>query len=157
MTQLLNCMPTLRELTLFLGSGIEVNEVLGWLGHQTQLEELRICCNSMNGICGLLGSLPRLSRLEFRGCLQMQELPPGVCSCQNLERLALVDCPNLSSLPANIGSMSGLRFLGLVHCGSLSSVPESLSSLQLQRVVVAGCHPDLVPSLPPQAYLAMFG
>jgi hypothetical protein len=148
MTQLLNCLPPIRSLFLALGDGVVVLDVLEWLKQQTQLEQLTIYHNSNSGPLGLFESLPRLKGLEFRGCSEMVELPPDVCSCSNLEWLALVGCQKLASLPIVIGSMSQLRYLRIANCRSLSKVPKSMADLCLDGLEVSDCGPDLFASLP---------
>lgn len=107
--------------------------------------------NSVNhSVLGLHLLFPRLSELTLDHCINLTELPNGICQMPTLTSLSVTNCDSLQELPAALGGLGSLEILRLAACPSLKRLPEGVGSLlrlkylDVSQCVKMGCLPERI-------------
>lgn len=122
--------------------------VAGCLYGHGNLRTLRLRSKAITSLQnGLFSSLSSLDELDLANCIQLTDLPHGVCDLSRLRHLDLENCPRLSSLPQDFGNLCHLAMLDLANAGMLTQLHDSFGRLgRLQDLDLCFC--DRLKSLP---------
>ena len=83
---------------------------------------------------------PNLKEINIDCCIDLAELPAGLCDIVCLKKLGITDCHNLSALPEEIGKLVNLEVLRLRSCTDLVQLPKSVTSLsKLSLLDISDC------------------
>ncbi|XP_059623791.1 probable disease resistance protein At5g66900 [Cornus florida] len=78
---------------------------------------------------------PNLLDIDIDCCIDLVELPEGLCDVACLKKLSITKCHDLEALPEGFGRLTSLEMLRLHACTNLLGLPESIGSLQELRVL----------------------
>ncbi|XP_059456167.1 probable disease resistance protein At5g66900 [Corylus avellana] len=85
-------------------------------------------------------ALRNLKEITIDCCIDLTELPAGLCDIGCLKKLGITDCHKLSALPEEIVKLVNLEVLGLKSCTDLAQLPESITSLnKLSILDISDC------------------
>jgi hypothetical protein len=83
---------------------------------------------------------PNLKEISIDCCIDLAELPVGLCDIVCLKKLGITNCHKLSTLPEEIGKLVNLEVLRLRSCTDLWELPESIRSLsKLSLLDISDC------------------
>lgn len=103
-----------------------------------------------HSVFGLHLLFPRLSELTLDHCINLTELPSGICQMPTLTSLSVTNCDSLEELPSELGRLNSLEILRLSACPSLKRLPEGVGSLvrlkylDVSQCVKLGCLPERI-------------
>lgn len=95
---------------------------------------------------------PLLSELTIDHCLDLTDLPIGICNMHTLKSLSVTNCHSLRELPPSLGNPS-LLILRLYACPSLQFIPSGvcdlvwLKYLDVSQCVNLACLPERIGEL----------
>ncbi|XP_059623794.1 probable disease resistance protein At5g66900 isoform X1 [Cornus florida] len=78
---------------------------------------------------------PNLLEIDIDCCIDLVELPEGLCDLPCLKKISITKCHDLEALPEGFGRLTSLEMLRLHACTSLLGLPESIGSLHELRVL----------------------
>ncbi|XP_030975082.1 probable disease resistance protein At5g66900 isoform X4 [Quercus lobata] len=80
-------------------------------------------------------ALPNLIEISIDYCIDLVELPIGLCDIFHLRKLSITNCHKLAALPEGIGKLVNLEVLRFRSCTDLSELPESIRGLSKLRIL----------------------
>nr|POE89714.1 putative disease resistance protein [Quercus suber] len=80
-------------------------------------------------------ALPNLTEISIDYCIDLVELPVGLCDIFHLRKLSITNCHKLAALPEGIGKLVNLEVLRFRSCTDLSELPESIKGLSKLRIL----------------------
>ncbi|XP_042477365.1 disease resistance protein RPV1-like [Macadamia integrifolia] len=96
-------------------------------------------CTSLVAVHHSIGKLERLVFFSLKDCVNLRNLPNGICELISLENLILCGCSKLEKLPEDIGNMRCLREL-IVDDTAIQELPLSIGILKnLISLSLSGC------------------
>ncbi|KAF5469492.1 hypothetical protein F2P56_013559 [Juglans regia] len=159
-----------KNLTTMTFFNCQFLEKIPDLSSISNLKELIIQnCRRLVEVHDSVGSLEKLSMLDFRGCSKLQILPRSLklrslhmlhlCDCSSLRYLPEIECKMeclrtltlnhtaIEELPLSIGNLVGLQYLKISNCKNLMRLPFACIRLQnLSLLEIGGC-PKLVKKM----------
>ncbi|KAL5845764.1 hypothetical protein ACOSQ3_009288 [Xanthoceras sorbifolium] len=131
--------------TLYL-SGSAIEEVSSSIGSLTKLTDLDFLnCKRLQHISSNICKLKSLPRLSFWGCSNLETFPEIPEIMESLEELDLFGTA-IKQLPLSIENLNGLLTLDLSCCENLEMLPSSICNLRFLRDL-NNCHMQLPSSL----------
>ena len=73
-------------------------------------------------------------------CIELEELPAGLCSSVSMTRLSVTHCHRLAKLPHELDKLESLKEIRLCESLGLKALPPSISSLRkLEYLDISSC------------------
>ncbi|KAL5845751.1 hypothetical protein ACOSQ3_009275 [Xanthoceras sorbifolium] len=133
------------------------------------IETLYLSGSAIEEVPSSIGSLTKLTDLDFLNCKRLQHISSNICKLKSLPRLSFWGCSNLETfpeipeimeslegldlfgtaikqLPLSIENLNGLLTLDLSCCENLEMLPSSICNLRFLRDL-NNCHMQLPSSL----------
>lgn len=83
---------------------------------------------------------PRLSELTMDHCINLKELPTGICKMRSLKTLSITNCDSLHELTADLGELSFLQILRIYACPNVKNLSPSIGDLaSLKYLDISQC------------------
>ena len=80
-------------------------------------------------------ALPNLIEISIDYCVDLVELPVGLCDIFHLRKLSITNCHKLVALPEGTGKLVNLEVLRFRSCTDLSKLPEMIRGLSKLRIL----------------------
>ncbi|XP_057815987.2 putative disease resistance protein At5g47280 [Cryptomeria japonica] len=108
------------------------------------LRKLSLClCRGDNEALDIqvCSQLNTLEEINVGHCVDIRELPDGICNLGYLKKLIITNCPELDKIPDNMGELRGsLVMLVLGACPELKILPDSICKLgKLELLDISEC------------------
>ncbi len=101
-------------------------------------------CNTTKTLSPKIGlcSLKKLHTLYFRGCNDLECIPPEIGNLPNLKYLIFESCSNLKKIPTEIGNLPNLCELRIIFCNNLHTLPDSICKIATFSKIKIGNLPN---------------